>query len=49
MSEHTVHLIGSKDDEAATIRAAPFNLACNIRFHDRDRMMEEVLKNPLWT
>jgi hypothetical protein len=40
MSEHTVHLIGSEHDEAATIRAAPFNLACHISFHYRDRVLQ---------
>src|SRR5262245_20682533 len=41
MSEHTVHLIGGKDDETATVSCAPRNGQCQIAFRYRDRVIEE--------
>jgi hypothetical protein len=40
MSDHKVHLIGSDDDETATITVAPAGGLCQITFRYRDKMLE---------
>lgn len=40
MSDHIFHLIGSDDDETATITAAPIGGLCHITFRYRDRVLK---------
>ena len=40
MSDHIVHLIGSSNDETATITAEPVGDLCRITFRYRDKMLQ---------
>lgn len=40
MSDHTIHLIGGKDDEVATLTTEPRDGLCLITFRYRDRIIE---------
>ena len=41
MSDHTIHLIGGKDDESATVTCAARDGECHIVFRYRNRVIEE--------
>ena len=40
MSDHTIHLIGGEDDEAATLTTGPRDGLCHITFRYRGRVIE---------
>jgi hypothetical protein len=41
MTKHTIHLIGSDDDEPASVICEPKDGLCHITFQYRDRVIEE--------